>query len=272
MYLIHRYLFHYRAFVATILLLSHMISVLVAWHGVALTAHIFLESVIVIQYSNSIFYIEFPVATAVYTSILHFTAANSRINIVRTPTLPIFRPEPAPSLRGSSADVCPSAVYVCPLCTSRTSVRCVRPAHRSAMYVPHVGPPCTSTRQSAVYVCTLVPCTSRPPFTSTRRSTVYVPPTMYIPHVGPPCTTRPPCTSPCQSTGRSTTYVHTCRSTTYVPPPCTSRTLVCCVHTFTIRLSTFQPRCSAIFKLCPNFEMLSYMCSISEVVSTQNIV
>ena len=187
MYLIHRYLFHYRAFVATILLLSHMISVLVAWHGVALTAHIFLESVIVIQYSNSIFYIEFPVATAVYTSILHFTAANSRINIVRTPTLPIFRPEPAPSLRGSSADVCPSAMYVCPLCTSRTSVRCVRPAHRSAMYVPHVGPPCTSTRQSAVYVCTLVPCTSRTLVCRVRPAHWS---TVYVSHVGLPCTSR----------------------------------------------------------------------------------
>ena len=43
-------------------------------------------------------------------------------------------------------------------------------------------------------------------------------------------------------------------------------------HTFTIHLSTFQPRCSAIFKLCPNFEMLTYMLFISDVVSTQNIV
>ena len=47
----------------------------------------------------------------------------------------------------------PSAVYVGPLRTSRTSVRHVR---------PHVGPPCTSARRS----------------------------TMYVPHVGPPCTSR----------------------------------------------------------------------------------
>jgi hypothetical protein len=71
MYSLHRYLFHYLAFATTILLLSHMISVLMARHGVALTAHISLESVIVIQYSNSIFYIDFPVATPEYTAILH---------------------------------------------------------------------------------------------------------------------------------------------------------------------------------------------------------
>ena len=72
-----------------------------------------------------------------------------------------------------------------------------------------------------------------------------------------------------------------CHVRPHVGLPCTSCTLVHRVRParwsavyvlFTIRLSTFQPRCSAIFKLCPNFEMLTYMLSISEVVSTQNII
>ena len=132
--------------------------------------------------------------------------------------LNIFRPESDPSLRGSSADVyvrpCTSPhvrllVYVphvgppCTsvrLCTSHTSVhrvRHVRPARRSTMYVlhVHVGPPCTSVHR-------------------VRRSTVYVMYVLYVLHVGPPCTSCTSCTSVhrvrrVRPAHRSTVYVHT---------------------------------------------------------------
>jgi hypothetical protein len=67
-----------------------MISVLVARHGVALTAHVSLESVIIVQHSNSIFYTDFTASASIVGSSgstpLYF-AANSHTNTVKTPLL-----------------------------------------------------------------------------------------------------------------------------------------------------------------------------------------
>jgi hypothetical protein len=64
------------------------VSVLVEFYGVALTVHVLFESITIVWYSNIIFYTDFPSSASIVGSsgstLLHFAAANSRTNILRT--------------------------------------------------------------------------------------------------------------------------------------------------------------------------------------------
>ena len=83
--------------------IMRMISVIVACHGVALTVHALLESIIIVWYPNFIFYTVFPASAPIVGSSrstqLHFAAANSRTKIVGTLLLHAARTDRANNLR-----------------------------------------------------------------------------------------------------------------------------------------------------------------------------